>query len=656
MKANPIRNTFGGVVKQTALSRFYELSLFDRLLAFIRAVLLGEPIQVGNRPVLMAPSGRMIVMIAGGDGTEDFVKAVKAMAEGEDAEVTAEEVAAIEQLTRIADLTDEELAELEPVLRALADKVKDDDTDEAIAMLTSIGDQIDVVRAEVTTRETAAEERATKREEALARINPPEAAADDDEEDKETDTTEPEPAADEKADPPNADGEEDKEPETEPKAGDEEKEPVTAATRPAPGAAMKGKKPAVKKTVTPKAALVAGADLRSHTAGAPIATLEELADEYFLKAEAMSGLGKPGRAVVASIDIRQSFPDELKLGHDPIANSEKIAKVLAERKAIVAAGGICGPLEARYEIENISTDARPLRDALPRFQAPRGGVRFVPPPRLTDVDGAVGIWTDADDIQASSDENKKKPILVIDCAEEDTVKIYGVTSRARFGNFLARFSPERFRSMWEKVGALAARTAEDELWDAMVSASTPVGTGQGLGTARDVLAAIGRASAYFRNRHRMPETATLRLYAPTLLKSNIREDLARQLPGDNTLAVADAEIDRFFAARNVNVDWLLDARQEIGPETGLALDGWASTYQVILSHEGAFGFLDGGTLDLGVEIRDSSLNAQNNVEAFTESFEAVAFWGEESLVIDLDVCPSGKVAGTVSFDPCSTGS
>jgi hypothetical protein len=48
---------------------------------------------------------------------------------------------------------------------------------------------------------------------------------------------------------------------------------------------------------------------------------------------------------------------------------------------------------------------------------------------------------------------------------------------------------------------------------------------------------------------------------------------------------------------------------------------------------GTWLFLDGDRLDLGAELRDSTLNASNNVESFMESFEGVARVGVESLQI-----------------------
>jgi len=55
---------------------------------------------------------------------------------------------------------------------------------------------------------------------------------------------------------------------------------------------------------------------------------------------------------------------------------------------------------------------------------------------------------------------------------------------------------------------------------------------------------------------------------------------------------------------------------------------------------GAFQFLDGGTLDLGL-IRDGTLNAANDAQMFSETFEGVLRRGGEALRITQELTPNG---------------
>lgn len=642
---NPIRNTFGGVVKQTALSKFYDLTFLDRFVAFVRALILGEPVQVADRPVSMTPSGRLMPIIAGGDGTDDVL----------DPELAA-------KLEGLAEVSDEDLPALLTELREAATAVSEEDTDAAIEALTIIATHVESVTNEIQFREAAAAERETKRQEVLAKINGPaeeeetEAKAEEETEAK-AETEETETSETEAETAPVA---ETTETETE---TTEEKEAVTASTtpkRPSPGAIAK-RAPKPRKS-TAQGALIAAGDVPGHSAGQKITDLRALGEAFQRKVEAMSG--SRGSAVIASLDVRDLFPDDRKLTGDADANAEKIAKVTS-LEAIVAAGGVCAPVDARYDVANVSSAARPLRDALARFQARRGGVRFVAPPTLADVTGAVGLWTELNDRAPGTNQGNAveervatKPILTIDCGDEETVYVDAITARATIGNFARRFAPERFNSFWELIQAYHARVAENRIWNRMTAESTAVTAAQTLGTSRDVLAGLDRAAAAFRSRHRMSENSPLAFFAPLWLKDQIRADLARQMPGDNTLAVAEAEINRFFNVRNINVTWSLDADQVFDAQSVATLDRWPDTVETILTHEGAFGHLDGGTLDLGTEIRDPSLNETNDVEAFMESFEGVAFWGVQSLAITFDTCPSGEVSGTTDITPaiCAAGS
>lgn len=49
---------------------------------------------------------------------------------------------------------------------------------------------------------------------------------------------------------------------------------------------------------------------------------------------------------------------------------------------LVASGGLCAPVSPYYALTDLST-GRPIRDALPRLAAQRGGVRYETPEALS---------------------------------------------------------------------------------------------------------------------------------------------------------------------------------------------------------------------------------------------------------------------------------
>ncbi len=83
-----------------------------------------------------------------------------------------------------------------------------------------------------------------------------------------------------------------------------------------------------------------------------------------------------------------------------------------------------------------------------------------------------------------------------------------------------------------------------------------------------------------------------------------------------------------------------EASQHFDPQNPGAVNDWPDEIVSYMFPAGAFQFLDGGTLDLGL-VRDSTLNAANDFTTFMETFEAVAFRGGEALRISQAVTPSG---------------
>ncbi len=145
-----------------------------------------------------------------------------------------------------------------------------------------------------------------------------------------------------------------------------------------------------------------------------------------------------------------------------------------------------------------------------------------------------------------------------------------------------------------------------------------------------------------RNRLRMPADAPLQVILPHWARGILRTDLAIQEPGDSTVGVTDAELASYLAARHLAPTWAMDgeAGQQFDPQNPGPVNAWPTSVVSYMFPAGAFQFLDGGTLDLGI-VRDSSLVASNDFMTFTETFEAVLFRGGEAFRINQAVTPSG---------------
>lgn len=445
-----------------------------------------------------------------------------------------------------------------------------------------------------------------------------------------------------------AEAEQEEEPEApaEMAAADEE-EPVEHAADEAgatvgPSPSVGTMAPLVSVSPRRRSVIVAGADLPHFSAGTEMPDLTAVGRAFADKAEAMRR-GLPAKALVASFRI--PVAEGIRNPEAASENGALLASAVEGWRSLVASGGFCAPEESLYDFLQIHSAERPLLAGLPMTPAPRGRIRFVPPHVLSDTAAGVTKVTGAQDATGAT-----KGVVSITCPAERTAEVQAIALRVRVGNFDRMTFPEHFENFFQTALAQHARVAERALLDAIDTSCTAVTDGRNLGAARDLLEALGRQAAARRDAFRMGADASVIVVMRSWVRDMIRADLAREAPGSaqERLAVADAEIDRFFAVRNIRVVWTLEGRTDGGQDfaaqgAGASLP-WPSVVEAHMFHPGAFVVLEAPQLDLGVEIRDSALNAQNDVEAFLEIFEGVAYRGLWATRLRMNVCVSGEAA------------
>ena len=390
-------------------------------------------------------------------------------------------------------------------------------------------------------------------------------------------------------------------------------------------------------------AITAGADIPGYTAGSSIDNMSGVAEAMAKRIHTLRRVngGDGEQHIVASVTTK--FPEERTLTQDAESNWNKIQSVVGP-EALVASGGHQAPFETKYDIFGLGTAVRPVRDCLPRFQADRGGIRYIVPPVLADYGSAVGIWTAAND-SAETPSPAAKLSLTVAAASETTVSTDAVTLQLQFGNLLSRAYPELIARHNELGLIQHAREAEGNILTNIGAASTAVTSTSVVGLGRDFLVQIGRAAAAYRARHRLEADAPLRAILPAWLKDAMAADLTLSAPGDSTLN-AYAEIDAYIASRGINACYALDVAggtSAFSAQSSGAMNEFPDTFIWYLFAEGTFLFVDGGTLDLGI-IRDSTLVGTNDYKMFIETFENVAKVGVESLKITSTI----NVNGTAS--------
>ena len=431
-----------------------------------------------------------------------------------------------------------------------------------------------------------------------------------------------------------------------------------------------------------RAAIVAAADLGGGIAsGAEFPSLTSLAEAFDRRRRsvAQSRSGRGENVVVAS--IQANYPDERVLGDDAAINSERIRGAIertalatggalaVQRGAVVAAGGLCAPVDTLYDVPMLGSTARPVRDALAGFQTTRGGVTYRKPPVFQDSEAAVSTWTLAmDEAQGDpdADDPAPKPCLDVWCPDMDTAYIEAVPFCQTFSNITSRFDPESTAANI-RAGLIAhARYAENKLLAGIANASKTLTSPATVSAAQDLLVMADHVIAYFRNRHRLEDEVPLRMILPRWARDLIRAGITRGLAAAYDLeafAVANATIDAWFTRRGVNITWHIDGRAGTAASAGAevlmadqfygnaadlgAVPGFPDTIEALIFQEGDWLFLDGGTLDLGV-VRDSTLNSTNQYRQFMETFEGLAGRGVEPLRVVAGAQPTGAHVGTIA--------
>ena len=424
---------------------------------------------------------------------------------------------------------------------------------------------------------------------------------------------------------------------------EDQEAPVTAAANNEPAASVEvieapaDRRPLNQTSAAP-VAITAGADIPGYTAGSALSDMKAVAEAMSKRLHGLRRVngGDGEQHIVASITTQYS--EDRTLTQDAEANWDKIQAV-SSPEAITASGGHSAPFTVKYDIFGIGTTERPVRDALPRFQADRGGIRFITPPVLSDYDNAVGVWTNVVDTSPGTDV---KASLTVTAATENTVATDAVTLQLQFGNLMTRAYPELIARHNELGLIQHAREAETQILTRLTSLSTAVTSTSLIGMGRDFLVQLGRAAAQYRGRHRLAADFPLRAIIPAWVKDAMAADLTIAAPGDNTMN-AYAEIDGFIASRGINPTYTLDGSAMTGSQGANAMNEFTDTFVWYLFAEGTFLFLDGGTLDLGI-IRDSTLVGTNDYKMFVETFEGVAKVGVESLRVTSTINVNGVAA------------
>lgn len=545
-----------------------------------------------------------------------------------------------ERLARLAELSVEELNDLEMEVTAAFDAADADANLEDMQALADALDQIRQAKAEMETPEVA------EPEAAVAAPPVPQAAAVAASGDEAVAVAEVDPGPDPEPDPEPAGDEpaSNENPADEPAEIADPEASTTIKENPVAVEVTAADVPEEAQPVMASAAPItirAGGDIPGVTAGAVLTDMDDVVDALTKKINTMRGVKGDGEHIIVASMRSEVEPDEdrvLRSG-DLNGNSRKIRSLLSDRDQLtpegLTAGGWCAPRTPIYDVPTMGVNDRPIRSSLPSFNADRGGITWAEPPTLPTTDFGVGIWRyDGDEETWGSYDNPAgtgsagttKPCYTIECGSEQTIDVDALTLCLCFNNMMVRAFPEWVRANTDLVMVAQARFAEQIALSQMfgVAVTGSCGTpAESVGVARDFLYTAATAAAGKRWELRLDDNAPLQMLAPSWVRTAIAIDLGLQAPGDGTYAINSSQVNGYFGEFDIDPIWYKDDAPATAAFTGCEFPANAHW---LLFPTGTFLRLDTGELNLGV-VRTKEDLEKNSYCEFSETFETVAYMG-----------------------------
>lgn len=554
-------------------------------------------------------------------------------------------------------------------------------TDEDLATLGTLTEGIEVLSAEISSREQAAAERAAKAAEMAAKVGADKPAddskpvpADDAEDDTPADDADDTPA-EKKADAAEDEAERqaaekkakaaaaDVEPEA---RVDAEPEAVTASTPRGPiklsGIRRHVHTPAP--AITEETSVEDTAKARLTVADVPgfaadsDASFEDLAVALDRRLQgfnsgAYAAAARAGRAMSErhSLAVVRKHFDERATVSSPESADAAMAFAVNEKNlpggSLVAAGGWCAPSETVYDL--IEDESRDGLISLPEINVTRGGIKFTKGPKFADLYAAPSFNFTEEEAKAgkyaptsATDPTNKvgaKPVYNVPCTEFEEVRLSAAGIHVQANLLQQRGYPELVARTIR--GALVAHEHKmsERIIASMERQSTAVSMDSGqIGAAAPILTAIELQVEHYRYAQRLSRSTTLEAVFPYWVHGAIRTDLSRR-EGVDLIDINDARIDAWFKARGVNPQFVYDWQALTGDAS--AFKAWGASLKFLLYSAGTFvkGGQDVITLDT---VYDSVLLGQNDYTAlFTEEGYLVAKRGHDARVVTVPLNPNG---------------
>jgi hypothetical protein len=321
--------------------------------------------------------------------------------------------------------------------------------------------------------------------------------------------------------------------------------------------------------------------------------------------------------------------------------------------SLTAAGGWCAPSEQLYDFCEVPLATDLI--ALPEITIRRGGVRWPIEPDLSSIFESFEFFFTEPELEAVDGNGVPtavKTCVEIPCPDEfEEIRLSAVGYCVEAGILQTQGWPELIewfmRSIvQEHFRALSRRTILD-----MVNGSTALSipADSQMATGSSVLNSIELMAINLRLNKGYARNHPIEGVAPNWLHAVIRADLANQ-QGVDTKNVTDAQINSWFAARNIAFQFVADWQTRgAGLPGNLNTLTWPGTVQVLLYPAGTWFRALSNVIEFGVQYPRELLQLNRYSRFFTEDAYAVGKRCDESLVVTIPICPSGAYGAQVEL-------
>jgi hypothetical protein len=435
-------------------------------------------------------------------------------------------------------------------------------------------------------------------------------------------------------------------------AEEREREAVTAgAGAPTPPVRRGGNRPSNEPPAEPAArmTLTAAADVPGFSTGAALADLNDVTTAVLNRARSFpsspQGIEGAPMSRYGVAMLRREFPENLIAS----GNNDQEVMDTASREArleggsLVAAGGWCAPSQTLYDFCEGET-SEGLID-LPEFQVTRGGVRTTPGPDFATLYANTGFTQ----TEAQAIAGTVKPCYEVVCPAftETRLDVVGLCIKVPILTNAAY--PELVRRVIS--GSLVAHQhrLSANLITKMVAKATAVTTASVGSGAANTLNAIALIAETLRGEYRLSLNATMEVVLPSWVREMIRADMGIRNGADAALvALADAQINQFFAVRKARVQWVYNWQMLVNGE-----EGFPATFQMMVYPAGTFvkGTADVISLDAVYDAASLSVNTYTGL--FMEEGVLLLQNCFKAKIVTVNAC-AGGVTGAASNAACFT--